>query len=412
MAKSNKLPEPNDDAHQAETLRPLRILLTGGGTGGHVGPALAVAQMLRQIADVPPVLCYVGSGHGIEARLAGEAGIPFVSVATGKLRRSSRGPLGLLSGDNLKDFGRVPQGVGQALQAVKAFAPDVVFATGGYVSVPPVLAAGLLRVPVLTHEQTVTVGLANQIAGRIAARIALSFEGALDDLPPPLRKKAFVTGNPVRTVIFDGDTARARSRFGFSDTPALPTVYVTGGAQGSRIVNRAVEAALPDLVKFCRVLHQCGRQPENQEQDLPRLQAAQEALPPEHRGRYHVTPFVQTDEIGDAYALCDLLVARAGAGTVTEACALGLPALFIPLVPTGGDEQTRNAQRSVSVGAAEILRQINCDGPALTDAVRGLLFDMPRREAMGAAAKTLARPHAARDLAEAVLALVAARASR
>ena len=392
-------------AKNDSTPRPVRVLLTGGGTGGHVGPALAVAQMLREIADTPPVLCYVGSSHGIEAKMAEEAGIPFVSVATGKLRRSSRGPLGLLSRQNALDAGRIPQGIGQAYQAVRAFGPDVIFATGGYVSVPPVLAAGLLRVPVLTHEQTVTVGLANKIAGRVAARIALSFEGAMDDLPPALQKKAFVTGNPVRTAIFDGDKARARARFGFANAPDLPTLYVTGGAQGSRIINRAVEAALPGLTQLCRVLHQCGSQPESGEQDLPRLQAAQENLPKDLQNRYHVAPFIQTNEIGDAYALCDLLVARAGAGTVTEACALGLPALFVPLVPTGGDEQTRNAQRSVTAGAAQILRQIHCDGPHLMEAVRELLFDTAALCAMGDAAKTLARPNAARDLASAVLAL-------
>ena len=397
MAKSNS-------AKNESTPRPVRVLLTGGGTGGHVGPALAVAQMLREIAP-EPVLCYVGSSHGIEARLSEEAGIPFVPVATGKLRRSSRGPLGLLSRQNVQDAGRIPQGVGQAYQAVRAFNPDVVFATGGYVSVPPVLAAKLLRVPVLTHEQTVTVGLANQIAGRVASRIALSFEGAMDDLPDALRAKAFVTGNPVRTAIFDGDRPRARARFGFTDAPDLPTLYITGGAQGSRVINRAVEAALPDLVQMCRVLHQCGRQPEGGEQDLPRLLAAQKNLPADLQNRYHVAPFIQTEEIGDAYALCDLLVARAGAGTVTEACALGLPALFVPLVPTGGDEQTRNAQRSVTAGAAQILRQINCDGPQLTQAVRELLSNANALRAMGEAAKTLARPDAARDLANAVLAL-------
>ena len=395
-------------ANNAESTnqKAVRVLLTGGGTGGHVGPALAVAQTLRQIAP-NVILSYIGSAHGIEAKLAGEAGIPFVSVATGKLRRSSRGPLGLLTRANLRDLGRIPQGVSEAYRAVKAFRPDVVFATGGYVSVPPVLAAALLRVPVLTHEQTVTVGLANKIAGRFARRIALSFEGAADDLPPALRAKAFVTGNPVRQAIFDGIKTRGWERFGFvqKQDASLPTIYVTGGAQGSRMINRAVEAALPDLLTQCRILHQCGKQPDNQEQDFDRLTAAKNQLPALLQARYHVTPFVQTEEIGDVYALCDLLVSRAGAGTVTEACALGLPALFVPLVPTGGDEQTRNAQRSVDAGAAQILKQADCDGPHLSEAVRALLADRETLRVMGRAAQTLARPNAARDLADAVLSL-------
>jgi UDP-N-acetylglucosamine--N-acetylmuramyl-(pentapeptide) pyrophosphoryl-undecaprenol N-acetylglucosamine transferase len=389
----------------------LRILVTGGGTGGHVGPALAVIQTLQQRALAPdaafsPVFLYVGSESGIEAKLAREAGVPFAGVASGKLRRSSRGPLGLLTGANLRDALRVPVGVLQAMREVRRFRPDVVLATGGYVSVPPVMAASLAHVPILTHEQTVTVGLANRIAGRFATRIALTFEGALQDLPAPLRKKAFVTGNPVRAAIFSGDRARARDRFGFTPgDDALPCVYVTGGAQGARVLNRAVEAALPDLLGVCRVLHQCGQQPAGSEQDYDRLTAAAEKLPASLRGRYHVTRFVETDAIGDAFALADLLVSRSGAGTVTEACALGKPAVFVPLVPTGGDEQTRNAQRSVDAGAAIILRQSDCDGPHLLTEVKRLLSDPPRLDAMGRAALTLARPRAADDLADALLAL-------
>jgi UDP-N-acetylglucosamine--N-acetylmuramyl-(pentapeptide) pyrophosphoryl-undecaprenol N-acetylglucosamine transferase len=390
----------------------VRILVTGGGTGGHVGPALAVIQRLRERAALPgadfaPVFRYVGSETGIEAKLAREAGVEFAGVATGKLRRSSRGPLGLLTRANLADLFRIPKGINQSIAEVRRFRPDVVLATGGYVCVPPVIAASLLRVPILTHEQTVTVGLANRIAGRFATRIALSFEGAMNDLPAPLRKKAFVTGNPVRAAIFEGDRSRAIQRFKFApEDNALPCVYVTGGAQGSRILNRAVEACLPELLTFCRVLHQCGQQPQGDEQDHDRLSSVLNGLPLQLRLRYHLTRFVETDAIGDAFALADLLVSRAGAGTVTEACALGKPALFVPLVPTGGDEQTRNAQRSVDAGAAVILPQSECDGPRLLAATREMLSDPAKLKAMGDAARTLARPNAADDLADALLGLV------
>lgn len=392
--------------------REVRILVTGGGTGGHVGPALAVIQTLRDRAaaanaDFNPVFRYLGSATGIEAKLASEAGLDFVSVETGKLRRSSRGPLGLLTAANIRDMFRVPVGILQSIREVRLFRPDVVLATGGYVSVPPVVAAGLLRIPVLTHEQTVTVGLANRVAGRFATRIALTFEGAMEDLPSPLRRKAFVTGNPVRAEVFQGDRIRAAHRFGFApEDNALPCVYVTGGAQGSRILNRAMEAALPDLLTGCRILHQCGQQPQGTEQDYDRLLAKAGSLPLQIRLRYHATRFVETEAIGDAFALADLLVSRSGAGTVTEACALGKPALFVPLVPTGGDEQTRNAQRSVDAGGAVILPQAECEGPRLLSEVRALLSDPARLAAMGRAALTLARPRATDDLADALLGLV------
>ncbi len=385
----------------------IRILVTGGGTGGHVSPALAVIQELRTLAqgkDWVPVFCYVGSESGVEKRLAEEAGVAFAGVQTGKLRRS-RHWRGLFSRANIVDAFRVPVGLVQAWRQVRTFRPEVVFSTGGYVSVPCVVAAGLQHVPILIHEQTVQVGLANQIAARFATRIALSFDGAAEELPARLRPKAFVTGNPVREIIFQGNKDHAVARFGFADEDqALPTVYVTGGAQGARIINRALEAVLPEVLAHCRIVHQCGRQPEGQEQDYDRLQAVAGKLSAVLRRRYFLTRFVG-EEIGDVFALADLVVGRSGAGTVTEICALGLPAVYVPLVPTGGDEQTRNAQRVAGIGAAIVLPQDSLDGPRLMIAILSLLEDPVRRHAMGEAARSLARPDAARTLSDAVLML-------
>ena len=223
--------------------------------------------------------------------------------------------------------------------------------------------------------------------------------GALSDLPPRLRAKAFVTGNPVRAAVFAGDKSRAVTRFGFSpEDDALPAAYVTGGAQGAHSINRAVESVLPGLLAQCRVIHQGGAR------DQAHLADVAQELPPELRRRYWVTGFVG-DEIGDVYALADVIVGRSGAGTVTEAAALGKPAIFIPLVPTGGDEQTRNARRSADAGAAVLLPGVELDGPRLRTEITALLADPARRAQMGAAARTLARPEAAADLARALLAL-------
>jgi len=380
-------------------MRTIKILVTGGGTGGHVSPALAVIQTLQEMAqgaDWTPEFRYVGSRQGVEQGLVEAANIPFVGVQSGKLRRASS-LRGLLTLRNLGDAFRIPIGIGQALNEVRRFRPDVALATGGYVSVPPVVAAGLLRRPVLIHEQTVQIGLANQIAARFATRIALTFEGAASELPPSLRRKTFVTGNPVRAAIFGGDKERAVVRFGFSrDDDALPTVYVTGGALGAQSINRAVEAVLPNLLAGCRVIHQCGKQ------DGERMAGVWAGLSAEQQRRYHVVPFVGA-EIGDIFALADLIVGRSGAGTVTEVAAVGKPALFIPLVPTGGDEQTRNTRRSVEAGAAALLPSGELSGPRLLSEVRALLSDPARLRAMGAAALTLATPDAAHDLAYALL---------
>src|SRR3954469_5294203 len=225
-------------------MRTIKILVTGGGSSGHISPALAIIKTIGDMAadaDWRPQFRYIGGTRGIERQQITAAGVDFVGVATGKLRR-------YFSLENLTDMFRIPIGVAQSLREVARFRPDVVLSTGGYVGVPAVLAAYALRVPIVTHEQTVQVGLANRITARFATTIALTFESARLELPAGLRAKAIVTGNPVRPLIFGGDGAAAACWAGFTHADdGLPTIYVTGGSQGARIINRAVEAALPDL---------------------------------------------------------------------------------------------------------------------------------------------------------------------
>jgi UDP-N-acetylglucosamine--N-acetylmuramyl-(pentapeptide) pyrophosphoryl-undecaprenol N-acetylglucosamine transferase len=388
-------------------MKTLKIMVTGGGTGGHVIPALATIGQIKEIAankGWQPKFRYVGSKHGIEKRLAQTAGLDFVEIETGKLRRATT-LFGYFTIKNIMDIFRVPVGVFQALWQVARFRPAVIFSTGGYVCVPTVIAGWVLRVPVLTHEQTVQIGLANRIATRFARRVGLAYEGAVKELSPAIRSRSFVVGNPVRPVIFDGNKERALQLCGFDPADNdLPTIYVTGGVQGAQIINRAVEATMGELLQTCRIIHQCGQQPAEQEQDHDRLRKVAASLPPELGRRYYVSRFIN-EEIGDIYALADLLVSRSGAGTVAEVTALGKPALFVPLVPTGGDEQTRNAQRLEDAGAAVIITQSQMNGPRLLLEVRHLLTDRAHLEAMGKAALSLACPNAAHDLAEAVIAL-------
>jgi len=385
----------------------LRILITGGGTGGHVSPALAVVQKIRAMADRldrRPVFRYLGSNAGVEKELAGEAGIDFAGVQTGKLRRARRW-WQMISRKNIVDIARVPVGVAQAFAEVKRYRPHVVLATGGYVAVPPVIAAAMRRVPVLIHEQTVQIGLANKIASRFASKIALTFEGSALELPVNLRQKAFITGNPVRSVIFEGDRQHAIERFGFDpDDATQPVIYITGGALGARILNRAVASILPELLQKTRVIHQCGRQPEGTEQDFDLLSTEAGNLPDDLRHRYFVTPFIR-EEIGDVYALSDIVVGRSGAGTVAEICALGKPAILVPLVPTGGDEQTKNAKRLADIGGAVIIKNSDLTGPILLDAIGVLIADPDKLKSMAAASGSLATPNAADDLATALISL-------
>ncbi|HVF85653.1 MAG TPA: UDP-N-acetylglucosamine--N-acetylmuramyl-(pentapeptide) pyrophosphoryl-undecaprenol N-acetylglucosamine transferase, partial [Abditibacteriaceae bacterium] len=339
---------------------------------------------------------------GLEQTQAEAAGLRFVGVETGKLRR-------YLSRENFSDALRFPVGVWQSRREVKKFAPDVVLATGGYVAVPPVIAAWMARVPILIHEQTVQIGLANRINSRFATKIALSFEEAMNELPLKYRSKAFVAGNPVRPQVFDGQAERAKRFAGFADEDdALPTIYVTGGSQGARVINRAVERILDSLLEHCCIIHQCGQQPAGSEQDFDRLEKAAASLPPVLRRRYLVQHFIR-QEINDVFALADLVVSRAGASTINEVCALGKAALYVPLVPTGGDEQTRNAALCERQGAAVSMEQSELASEnganLLRDRVLDLLSDCEHLAQMASAAKTLAKPDAARMMAEAVVEL-------
>ena len=257
--------------------------MTGGGTSGHISPALALIGTLREL-DSDLEFLYIGSKTGLEKNLVEAANVPFVSISTGKLRR-------YLSFENLIDQTRIPVGIFQSLMQVRRFKPDVVLATGGYVAVPPVLAAAFFKVPILIHEQTVQIGLANQINARFATKIALSWDGALQSLPAKFHSKAWVAGNPVRPSIFGGEKSKALGFFALSNEN-LPTIYITGGSLGARVINRAVEAALPELLQNAKIIHQCGKQPDGQEQDFDRLERAASLLPAELRARYAFARFV------------------------------------------------------------------------------------------------------------------------
>jgi UDP-N-acetylglucosamine--N-acetylmuramyl-(pentapeptide) pyrophosphoryl-undecaprenol N-acetylglucosamine transferase len=385
--------------------RPLRLIATGGGTGGHTYPAITTIRTTRELlrgAGVELDVLYVGSAGGLEARVAEQEQLPFHAVSTGKLRRSAN-PLRMISGQNLCDAGRLTRGLVEARRVVRAFRPDVVLSTGGYVAVPVGLAAATVDAPLLVHEQTTRLGLANRILLPRATTIALSSSTSVELLAPAVRSRAVVTGNPIRVELLDGDADRGVKALGWTGWDStLPTVYVTGGAQGSVQINRLVEAVLDWLLERANVVHQCGAS------SLAQLQRRAEQLPAELAGRYRVIGFVG-GELPDVQALADVVVSRSGAGTLAELTALGKPSVLIPLVPTGGNEQEHNARYLQQAGAARALLGKSPTAADLQDALDGLIANPALRAGMAAQAAQLGRPHAARDLA-AVLLTLAARA--
>jgi UDP-N-acetylglucosamine--N-acetylmuramyl-(pentapeptide) pyrophosphoryl-undecaprenol N-acetylglucosamine transferase len=390
-------------ASLAARQRPLRLIATGGGTGGHTYPAITTIRAARELlrgAGVDLDVLYVGSATGLEARVAEAEELPFQAVSTGKLRRS-RNPLRMISADNLRDIGRLGKGLMQARRAVRAFRPDVVLSTGGYVAVPVGLAARAADAPLLVHEQTTRLGLANRMLVRRAAVIALSSPTSVELLPTAVRGRAVVTGNPIRVELLDGDAERGVKALNWAGRDAtLPTVFVTGGAQGSVQINRLVEAVLDWLLARANVVHQCGAT------SLAELQRRAEQLPPDLAGRYRVIEFVGA-ELPDVHALADVVISRSGAGTLAELTALGKPSVLIPLVPTGGAEQEHNARYLQQAGASQALLGASPTPQDLTQALDGLISDPALRAAMSAQAARLGRPRAAQDLVTVLLSLAA-----
>lgn len=377
---------------------PYRLVVTGGGSGGHTYPALAAVRALReQLAAQGRQLdvIWAGSAAGLEARVAADQGIPFRPIATGKIRRA-RNPLRMITVANIKDMARVPAGFFQARRLLREFRPDAVLATGGYAAVPVGLAAGTTRSPLVVHEQTVRIGLANRVLARCATRMAVTSPSTIPLLPGRARASAVVTGNPVRPEVLGGHGDKAVAALGWTGySPALPVVYVTGGAQGSAQVNGLVAGILPWLLQNANVIHQCGAASE------PAVRETAAALPPELAARYLVTAFVR-EELPDVLALADVLISRSGAGTLTEITALGKASVLIPLASSAGNEQWHNAsQLAESQAAAALLGEAT--PTALQAALQPLLADPGRRATIAANAKALGRPRAADALAQVVL---------
>jgi UDP-N-acetylglucosamine--N-acetylmuramyl-(pentapeptide) pyrophosphoryl-undecaprenol N-acetylglucosamine transferase len=382
--------------YSTQRLHALRMIVTGGGTGGHTYPALTTINALQaRLAETgtAPELLWVGVADGLEAKIAARNGIPFRAITTGKLRRSPN-PRELAR--NVVDAFRIPLGIVQAALTVVRTRPAVVLSTGGFVSVPIGLAAALFRVPYLMHEQTLSLGLANRILARVATRILLSHEASLDDLPPRARRRAVVTGNPVRPAVLNGNPAKGLAAYGLD--PSVPLVLVTGGASGAQQINRMLAGTLPDLLQHCQVVHQCGSL------SYAEMQQVAHELPAQVAPRYRVVDFIH-DELPDLLAAAAIVVARSGAGTVAELTALGKACILIPYPVSAGDEQRITARHLAKEGAAVMLDGDQATPDQLRAAITNLLADSRRRTAMSQAATTHGRPDAAVRVVAEILAV-------
>lgn len=355
----------------------ITIAFTGGGTGGHIYPAVAVAEVLRQ--RIPCRLIWIGSNGGIDRSIVESAGIEFFGIPTGKLRR-------YVSLKNLTDTVKIAVGFLRARSILKKNRPALLFSKGGFVSVPPCFAAASLGIPVFTHESDFSPGLATRLNLRVAERIFTAYGATVQSLPSAYRSRATVVGNPVRPAFRRGNPEKGRAFLRVD--PQEPLLLVLGGSQGARQVNDLIRDALSELTALCTVVHQTGP-------------SAQD-VPPE-TAKYRPIPYIK-DELPDVLAASTVVVGRSGAGTLWEAAASGVPLILIPLEGSGtrGD-QVENAEYFQSQGAALLLSGPSVTVDNLVDLVKRVLGDKALRESLVQGVRTIGQLDGTTLIASAII---------
>lgn len=319
------------------------IVLTGGGTAGHVTPNIALIPRLKELGYQ---ISYIGSYEGIEKKLIEELGIPYYGISSGKLRR-------YFDLKNFSDPFRVLKGFGQARKLLKELKPDVVFSKGGFVTVPVVIAAKKCRIPAIIHESDMTPGLANKLCLSSAAKICCNFPETVNSLP---KDKAVLTGTPIRQELMDGDKETAREFCGFTDEK--PVLMVIGGSLGAASVNENIRKILPELLKDFQVIHLCGKG--KTDENLKSTEG------------YVQFEYIR-EELPDLFALADIVISRAGANAICELNALKKPNLLIPLSANASrGDQILNARSFERQGFSMVMEEEEITEQSLLEAVHKL----------------------------------------
>ena len=375
----------------------MRLLIAGGGTGGHIYPALAVVDALRRRPN-PPDISWLGGRRGLEDRIVPAAGVPLRRLVLRSLRTVDRDVHLIL------DPIRLAASIPQAVALLVGQRPAAIFTTGGYVAIPVLIAARLLGIPTVLWEGNVVPGRSVRATAGLASIVAVSYDATCEALGlagptatrsplTPATRPCLTTGTPIRDMrSVDGIAAREHLGVG----PAERLVLIFGGSQAVRRLNDAVAAVLPALVERCHVVHVTG------DEGYAAASAGRAGLPTERRTRYRPAPFLREGMV-EALVAADLVIGRAGSSTLAEVTAAGLPMVVVPY-PHAGGHQRANAAVLVQAGAARLIDDADFDGPALLEAI-GILDDPAGHARMSAAARALGRPGAADALAGIVMAL-------
>lgn len=359
-------------------------------TGGHHNSALELAELLRE--QYHAEILWLGHRHtsltdhsdSAEFQEVTKSGIPFVDIKAGKIYKTYH-PVHWL---------RLPYGLLQSFWHVVRYRPDMVVSFGGYLAVPVVLVASLLRIPIVTHEQTVVVGLANKVISMFAKKIFVTWpsSGQFFD-----SQKVSVVGLPLRKSVFQTQSNN------FDVHNNLPTIFIFAGKQGSHVLNEQIRKILPELLVLANVIHQSGSN--SFYNDFEQLNQDKNALDPELQSRYHLREYIFQDEIGEAYARADLVVCRAGAHTVYELAALAKPAILIPIPWVSHNEQYKNAELLVGYGGAEIVNQSELSDE-LAKAIKLMLKNLASYQQKAESTKSLVKFDANQQMAKEIVQLL------
>ena len=378
----------------------MKILFTGGGTGGHIFPIIAVVREIKRIqfqaAEGSRLkrtkfeFLYLGPKDAYADLFLPEEGITASSILAGKMRRYFT-PLSSIQ--NFIDiFFKTPIGTIQAFFKILFLSPDLIFSRGGYGSLPVVLAGRLWGVPIFLHESDVVPSLANKISSRFSHLIFTSFQKT-EYFP---QSKTVWVGNPVRREILEGTKEGAKNIFSLKGD--RPLIFVVGGSQGAQRINDVILNSLERLLEIFEIIHQCG---ENNYQEV--RDEADVILKEETREYYHLYPFLREGDLKYAYKVCDLAISRAGAGTIAEISAVGRPSIMVPLPESAQNHQFKNAQAYATEGAAIVIEEVSLTTHFLVNRLKYLFSNPGELEKMEEGAKRFARPEAAETVARHIL---------
>ena len=372
----------------------MKIVFTGGGTGGHFYPLMAVADEINHIAKteklIEPELIYIGP-FVLDQEALVQRKMRFVQASAGKKRK-------YFSIQNFFDYFKTAWGIIQATWRLYRIFPDVVFSKGGYAAFPTTVAARILGIPLVIHESDAHPGKANIIASKWARLIAISYPEVIKFFPKTVNRKKFIlTGNPVRPEIFR--PVREGAYEFLELDPSLPVLLVLGGSSGAKALNDILMDALEDLVQHYQIIHQTGSEHFDSAKGLAHMKL--QASP--FKERYRPFAYLSTLALRMAFGVSSLVVSRAGSGVIFEIAAVGLPSILVPIPEDVSHDQTHNAFAYASSGAATVLKQKNLTATILKNEINRIMNDPILWQKMARSAKAFAKPEASRKIADILL---------